>query len=70
MSTTFEMRKGKHCVTVAFRHNGGRIEVINELLLFVNKNRRVYSVDNTPQGIYFVKDILEKVKDETYIFGS
>ena len=64
MSTMFAIKIKGEFVKVALRHNGGRMEVFNNLLCLVNKNRRVYPTDNTAQGIYTVGDVL-KMKEKT-----
>ena len=66
MSTLFAIKVKDEFENVAKRHNGGRIELFNKLLLLINKNVKVYALDNTPQGIYTVGDIIKHVewKDE------
>ena len=61
MSTLFAVKIKGEYENVAMRQNGGRIEVFNKLLFCVNKRRRVYSVDNTAQGVYTVGDLLKEV---------
>ena len=62
MSTTFAVKAEGEMVNIAIRHNGGRIEIYNPLVFLLNKDRRVYAVDNTQQGIVTIKDLLEKLK--------
>lgn len=60
MSTTFAIKIKNKKVNVALRHNGGRIEITNNLLRIIDRKRRVYAIDNTPQGVQTVGDILDK----------
>lgn len=63
MSTIFAIRIIREGETffskIAIRHNGGRIEILNELIYALRKDRKVIPLDNTAQGIYVVKDLLK-----------
>ena len=64
MSTTFAVNIKNKKVNVAIRHNGGRIEINNELLRIVDRKRKVYPIDNTQQGIRTVGQLLEKESEQ------
>lgn len=61
MSTLFAVKIDGTLHNVVLRHNGGRIEVINELILGLRNKRRVYAIDNTQQGIYTIQDIKNEI---------
>jgi hypothetical protein len=67
MSTRFAVKIIKdgetHFPIIAFRHNGGRMEILNDLIYILNKKRKVYPLDNTPQGIFNIGDILKEIKE-------
>lgn len=49
-------------VSVAFRSSGG-ISWKNPLAAFLPNETKVYPLDNTPQGIYTIGDIIKSMKD-------
>jgi len=57
MSTLFGIKTNGKIVKVLLRHNGGKLEVLNDLLFAISNKRKVYPLDNTAQGINTVKDI-------------
>jgi len=54
----FAIKVKNELVNIAIRHNGGRIEIYNKLVFVLNKHRKVYAVDNTPQGINNINDLI------------
>jgi hypothetical protein len=51
-------------VKVAFRSNGDGIEWTNELAHLLPIDTKVKAIDNTPQGIYTIGDIIETIKTQ------
>lgn len=49
---------------VFFRGNGNNHGWLNELAEHIDENTRVYPLDNTPQGIYTIKDCKELLKNK------
>lgn len=47
---------------VAIRFNGEGGEWINPIADLLPDNTKVWALDNTPQGIYFIKDLKELIK--------
>jgi len=69
MSTTFGIRVKNifdedEVVKVAFRHNGGRMEITNRLFSLLPGYTKVIPLDNTAQGIETVGDIINAVINE------
>jgi len=67
MSTTFAVKtpQNPEGIVVAFRSNGGggqaNIEWKNPLAPLLPRNTPVVPLDNSPQGIYTIGDLLEKI---------
>jgi len=61
MSTMFAIKVKDKYVDVAIRYKG-KISLINDLLPAVNIKKKVFAIDNTPQGIYTVGDILKQLQ--------
>ena len=49
---------------VFFRSSGNNSKWLNNWAKYVNEDTRVYPLDNSPQGIYTIKDIKEFLKQK------
>lgn len=49
---------------VAFRGNRGDIRWVNELASFLPPETLVYPLDNSAQGIYTIRDIINEMKND------
>jgi len=74
MSTTFGVTVGKPCgecgswkeeiIEVAFRSNG--IRFTNDLAQLLPNSTPVIALDNTPQGIFTIRDIRREILKTKY----
>jgi hypothetical protein len=51
-------------VEIAFRNNSGEIYWKNNLAKFLPVETKVYPLDNSPQGIYTIGNIIEETNHE------
>ena len=61
MSTLFCVKKNNNMLEVAHRR-GGEVIWLNDIAELLPDERRVYALDNTPQGIYTIGDIKQAIK--------
>ncbi len=67
MSTTFgvkvKINNKEEIIEVAFRANG--IRFTNNLAYLLPDNTEVIAIDNSPQGIFTIKDIKDEILKDT-----
>ena len=57
---TIEQEKEVEIIEIAYRDSGGIIWK-NPLAPFLPRDTKVYALDNSPQGIFTIRDILSEI---------